>query len=195
MLEKGTSALESARRQNAAFKQVKIIPPHLTFDQGTLSLKVGKKSLVLNPLLGHSEDGIGVLVEEDRVFFAGDSFLPLPFIVDGDLEESVNTIRAIGKMGLENIIQGHGDVILRGEIDGAVRENLAYLAAVKKGVKAAQKKRDPLEYLEEIDIESCGKSRVHLGGLAGQLHKRNLRALLDQFSNGRSSSQSDADVI
>ena len=47
----------------------------------------------------------------------------------------------IGKMGLENIIQGHGsDIILRGEIDAAVRENVNYLNNIKKWVKAVSKK-------------------------------------------------------
>ena len=36
----------------------------------------------------------------------------------------------------------------------------------------------PEEYLDEITIEHCGKSRVYLGGLAQTLHERNLRALL-----------------
>jgi hypothetical protein len=38
------------------------------------------------------------------------------------------------------------------------------------------------EYLEEITIESCGKSRVHLGGLAETLHRRNLRSLHRQLN-------------
>ena len=181
MVQKGTGALEAARKQNPAYRQVKLIPPHLTFTDGTLSLKVGKKSLVLMPLEGHSKDGIGILVEEDRVLFAGDAFMPLPYIVDGDIEEIANTIKKIGKMGLENIIQGHGDIILRGEIEDAVKENLSYLSALRKAAKNALKKRDPQEYLLEVDIESCGKSRVYLSGLAADLHKRNLIVLYQQY--------------
>ena len=61
-----------------------------------------------------------MLVEEDRVLFAGDAFMPLPYVVDGDIDEIAASIKKIGRMGLENIIQGHGDIILRGEIDAAV---------------------------------------------------------------------------
>lgn len=182
LLENSSAALEAARKQNPAFKQVKLVPPQLTFDQGTLSLRAGKKTLVLSPAYGHSKDGISVLVEEDRVLFAGDAFMPLPILVDGDIEEETETIRAIGKMGLENIVQGHGDIILRGEIEDAVKENLSYLAAIKKAVRTALKKKEPLEYLESVDIESCGKSRVYLGGLAGELHRRNLRFLYRQMA-------------
>lgn len=180
--QRGPAALESARRQSTSFKQVKLVLPHLTFDQGTLSLRVGKKNLVLIPTPGHSVDGISVLVEEDRVLFAGDAFLPLPYFVDGDIDTLANSIRTIGKMGLENIIQGHGDIILRGEIDEAVRENLNYLNNLKKAVRAALKRRNPQEALEAIDIESCGKSHVYLGGLAKELHQRNVRHLFRLFS-------------
>jgi hypothetical protein len=38
-------------------------------------------------------------------------------------------------MGLENVIQGHGDIVLRGEVDSAIKENLAYLSAIRKAVR------------------------------------------------------------
>ena len=185
--ERGKPSLESASKQNTALRQVKIVLPHMTFSSGDLTLRVGKKNLILLSTLGHSEDGIAVLVEEDRVLFAGDAFMPLPYLVDGNVDDYVNSVRKIGRMGLENIIQGHGDIILRGEIDAAVKENLNYLAAVKKTVKGALRRRNADEYLEEVSIESCGKSRVYLGGLAEMLHRRNLRALYHQMSQDGSS--------
>jgi glyoxylase-like metal-dependent hydrolase (beta-lactamase superfamily II) len=180
--EHGKPSLETARKQNNTLRQVKIVLPHMTFSAGELTLRVGKKNLTILSTLGHSEDGIAVLVEEDRVLFAGDAFMPLPYVVDGDLEESATSIRKIGRMGLENIIQGHGDIILRGEIEAAVKENLNYLANLKKNVKAALRRRNPEEMLETITVESCGKSRVYLGGLAESLHQRNLRALIQRWA-------------
>ncbi len=176
----GTPSLETARKSNPALKQVKLVLPHMTFDSGELTLRVGKKNLILSSATGHSDDGIAVLVEEDRVLFAGDSFMSLPYIVDGDLDEMSASVKRIGRMGLENIIQGHGDIVLRGEIDAAVKENLNYLTNIKKSIKAIAKKKNADELLDEITVESCGKSRVHLGGLAPMLHQRNLRALLNQ---------------
>jgi cyclase len=177
MLEKGMPSLEVARKTNNLFRQVKLVLPHMTFEQGEMNLRVGKKNLILMSATGHSNDGISVLVEEDRILFAGDSFMPLPYLVDGNIDDMVASIKKIGRMGLENIVQGHGDIILRGEIDAAVKENLAYLSAIRKAVRAALKRKAPLEYLEEVGIEECGKSRVYLGGLAESLHRRNLRAL------------------
>jgi len=177
LLEKGASSLEAAKRQNPIFKQVKLTAPQITFSQGEMALRVGKKNLILFPTPGHSQDGISILIEEDRVLFAGDAFLPLPYVVDGNVEDLVATIKKIGKMGLENIVQGHGDIILRGEIDDAVKDNLSYISAIRKAVRTAARRRNPLDALAMIDIESCGKSRVFLGGLAEELHRRNLRYL------------------
>jgi glyoxylase-like metal-dependent hydrolase (beta-lactamase superfamily II) len=118
-----------------------------------------------------------VLVEEDRILFAGDAFMPLPYIVDGNIDELVTAIKKIGRMGLENIVQGHGDIVLRGEIEAAVKENLAYLSAIRKHVRIALKRKAPLEYLDEVGVDECGKSRVYLGGLAESLHRHNLRGL------------------
>ncbi len=183
--EKGIPSLEAARKQNAALRQVKIVLPHMTFENGSMTLKVGKKNLVLSPAAGHSGDGISVLVEEDRVLFAGDAFMPLPYLVDGDIDDLVASIKKIGRMGLENIIQGHGDIILRGEIDAAVKENLNYLSAIRKAVRTAARRKEPREYLEQVSIEDCGKSRVHLGGLAKALHENNLRALLQHNAQNK----------
>ncbi|HMD89065.1 MAG TPA: MBL fold metallo-hydrolase [Anaerolineaceae bacterium] len=187
MIERGQNSIDAARRQNPIFKQIKLVLPHITFDDGELSLRVGKKNLVLFSTPGHSIDGISILVEEDRVLFAGDAFLPLPYIVDGDLDELSTTIKKIGKMGLENIVQGHGDIILRGEIDEAVKENLAYLAAIRKAARNAARRKNPQDAIAMVDIESCGKSRVYLGGLAEDLHRRNLRTLLRQLMEEGSS--------
>lgn len=174
MQDKGIAALENAKKQNPIFKQTKIVLPQITINQGQLSLRVGKKNLLMFPTPGNSPDAISVLVEEDRVLFAGDTFMPIPTIIDGDIDELASSIKVIGKMGLENIIQGHGDIVLRGEIEDNVKENLNYLSCLRKGVRNALKRRNPDEALAAIDIESCGKSRVFLGGLALELHKRNV---------------------
>jgi glyoxylase-like metal-dependent hydrolase (beta-lactamase superfamily II) len=181
LIEHGKPSLENARKQNPNLRQVKIVPPHLTFSSGEMTVRVGKKNLIFSPAFGHSDDGISALVEEDRILFAGDAFMPLPYVVDGDVDAMLASIKKIGRMGLENIIQGHGDIILRGEIDAAVRENTNYLNNIKKAVKAIGRRKNAEEMLEKVTIESCGKSRVHLSGLAETLHRRNLRSIYQQM--------------
>jgi glyoxylase-like metal-dependent hydrolase (beta-lactamase superfamily II) len=178
---RGISSLEEVRKQNIQFRISKIVLPHITFNDGALSLRVGKKNLSLFPLPGHSDDNIAVLVEEDRILFTGDACMPLPYIVDGNIDDLVASLKKVSKMGLENIVQGHGDIILRGEIDGYIRENLNYLSAIRKAVRRASRRKYPLDILQEISVDSCGKSRVLIGGLAEELHDRNLRALYRQM--------------
>ena len=180
--ERGVPSLEAAKKQNPALRQVKVVLPQMTFGDGDMTLRVGKKNLILSSAFGHSDDGISVLVEEDRILFAGDSFMPIPHIVDGDVDANIASIKHVGKMGLENIVQGHGDIILRGEIDAAVKDNLNYLTAIKRSVRSISRRKNAVELLEEIRIEDCGKSRVFLGGLANTLHQSNLRALLRQMT-------------
>lgn len=179
--EKGIPSLETAHHHGSGFRSIKIILPHITIDEGQLTLRVGKKTLALFSLPGHSADNLGVLVEEDRVLFAGDTCMPLPYIVDGNIDDLTASLKKVAKLGLENIVQGHGDIILRGEIDGYVRDNLNYLSAIRKVVRRASRRKYPLDLLEEIDVEECGKSRVLIGGLAEELHRRNLVALYRQL--------------
>jgi cyclase len=178
---KGQQSLVEARKQNPTLRRVKIVLPQLTFDQSYLILRVGKKTLSMFPLPGPCADNIGILVEEDRVLFAGDAFMPLPYIVDGNIDDTIISLKKISKMGLENVVPGHGDIILRGEIDGGVKDNLAYLSALRKAVRKAARRKYPQEVLSEIGVEDCGKSRVLIGGLAEELHRRNLSALFYQL--------------
>ncbi len=174
---KGRRALQQAKDQSRELAGVRIKLPDVVFEQGTLCLKVGKRTLELIPLPGHSCDGIGVLFIEERILFSGDVMMPIPYLVDGDYEVMVESLKRIPRMRLENLVQGHGDVILRGEVSLAVKENLKYLSAVHKHARMALRRRDPEGYLNSIDVENCGKSRILLNGLAEELHRRNLFAM------------------
>jgi cyclase len=179
--QNGRVGIEEARRNNLAFRNVKVVLPQVTFQDGQMILRIGKKTLLLVSLPGHSDDNISVLVEEDRVLFAGDAAMPIPYIVDGNVEDMAMSLKRISKMGLENVVQGHGDIVLRGEVDNFIKEGLNYLSNIRKVVRKASRRKYPLEIMEEATVETCGKSRVLIGGLAPELHRRNLRALYRQM--------------
>lgn len=178
---RGRASLEEARKHGTTFRQSRIILPHLTFAEGSLSLRVGKKTLSMIFLPGHSPDNLGVIVEEDRVLFAGDVLMPIPYIVDGNADEMVLSLKQISLIGFENVVQGHGDIVLRGEVEYSVKDNLAYLSAIRRAVRKAGRRKYPWDLLEDVGVEECGKSRVLLGGLAEELHSRNLYALYEQL--------------
>jgi hypothetical protein len=90
------------------------------------------------------------------------------------------SLQTIPGMGLENVVQGHGELVLRGEIDDAVRSNVRYLESARKKAEQLVKRGKPRQAAREIDIESCGKSRIPLNGLVTQLHAANMVALYDR---------------
>jgi glyoxylase-like metal-dependent hydrolase (beta-lactamase superfamily II) len=170
--------LSEAQSANRGLRDVRIVLPDIVVGEEQVSLRVGRKTLELVPLPGHSPDGLGVLLIEDRVLFSGDAMMPLPSLVDGEIETSAASLRKIPRMKLENLVQGHGEVILRGEILNAVRSNLAYLAALDRYVHRQRRRKSPSPVADEPDVEAFGKSRILMNGLADELHRRNLQALL-----------------
>ncbi len=178
---RGREALKVSRESNSELKEAGVRLPNVTFEEGSATVRVGKRSLQLVPLPGHSADGIGVLVVEDRVLFSGDVMMPVPYLADGDYDQMVASLKSIPKMKLENLVQGHGESVLRGEVSTTVRSNLIYLAAVRRHVRTAARRKNSIGYLENVGIEDCGKSRILLNGLAEDLHRRNLTALYEKW--------------
>jgi glyoxylase-like metal-dependent hydrolase (beta-lactamase superfamily II) len=178
---RGRASLEEAKKRGTTFRQGRIVLPQLTFSEGSMNLRIGKKTLTMVSFPGHSPDNIGVIIEEDRVLFAGDVLMPIPYIVDGDADVMVLSLKEIGNMGFENVVQGHGDIVLRGEVEISIKDNLAYLSAIRRAVRKAARRKYPWDLLEDIGVEECGKSRVLIGGLAEDLHSRNLYALFKQL--------------
>ena len=85
------------------------------------------------------------------------------------------SLRDVEVAGLENVVQGHGEVLLRGEIRGTISSSLKYLDCVERAVDTAIANATPVEVLlKETTIEQCGKSRIPLNGVVQQLHRANL---------------------
>ncbi len=178
----GRSGLERAQAEASELAAVKIVLPTILLDKAPIYLHLGKKTLQLFPTPGHTADSISVLFKEDRILFAGDMMMPVPYIVDGDPDDMVRSLQALPSMGLENVVQGHGEVILRGEIDEAVKSAVRYLDTARKKVDQAVKKRKPRESLREISIEACGKPRIALSGAVTRLYTANLLSLYDRLT-------------
>jgi glyoxylase-like metal-dependent hydrolase (beta-lactamase superfamily II) len=176
----GRQSLARAKEQSPDLAEVEIVLPDILLETGSLYLHLGKKTVQVLATPGNTADGVSVLLKEDRILFAGDMMMPLPFIVDGDFEQMVSSLQLIPTLGLENVVQGHGELVLRGEIDDAVRSNVRYLESARKKVEQLIRRGKPREAVREIDIESCGKSRIPLNGLVTQLHTANLFALYDR---------------
>ncbi len=180
----GKSDLAEAKAHFPELAEVRLRLPNIVFEEGELALHLGNKTMRLMHMPGHTADSIAIYVEEDKVLFAGDAVMPLPYIVGGDLRKAVESLRAIGRMSLESIVQGHGEILLRGEIGPTIESNILYLETIYEKVRKKVAAGAPWREVERIDIESCGKSRIPLGGLVRELHRANLRFLYDSLQRG-----------
>jgi glyoxylase-like metal-dependent hydrolase (beta-lactamase superfamily II) len=187
ILEKhGNRLLEDDRVQNPELSEVRICLPETVFDRGTLTLHVGKKTLVLMHTPGNTDDGISAYAKEDKVLFAGDLIMPVPYIVNGDHQVMRESLKTIGELPLNNIVQGHGDVLLRGEISEAIETSIQYLDTIEQEVQRRIDRGIPKSNLRRLSIERCHKSRIPLNGLAEELHQANLSHLYDLLQDAAS---------
>lgn len=180
MLTSGARNLAEAKREQPELNEVELRPPNIVFEHDAF-VHLGGRSLYLTPLPGHTEDSIGVMIEGDRILFSGDAVLPVPHIVWGDADETARSLRAVRALKPESVIQGHGDLLLKGELVEEIESSIHYLDCVTAKVRELAQQQAPRSMLLEIDIESCGKSRVPLDGLVQFLHRDNLLSLYNKY--------------
>lgn len=176
LLKYGEQNLAQAKNQTPELSNVQLRLPDITFDN-MLILRLGGKTITLRHSPGHSPDVITVRVKEDKVLFASDTIMPVPymdFMVGGNIDDLRRSLRGIEISGLENVIQGHGEVLLRGEIRNTITSSLKYLDCIEQSVDSAIRNKTPLETLLNASIEQCGRSRIPLNGMVQRLHRANL---------------------
>jgi cyclase len=184
----GLAALDDAKAEVPMLEEVVLHLPDITFEEGEIALSLGDRLMRLIHAPGHTEDSVMVYVEDERVLFAADTMMPVPSIVDGDIEMLRESLQKVAALPVENMVQGHGEVILRGEVKSMVEISLAYLDSIEKLVARALKKDkrggkgEGWEALARNSIESCGLSRIPLNGMVQQIHVANLLALYERRS-------------
>jgi glyoxylase-like metal-dependent hydrolase (beta-lactamase superfamily II) len=172
MLRWGTQSLEDAKQATPQLAEVQLRVPDVTFEH-EMSIYLGGVTVDLLYLPGHTVDGIGAFVRGERILFSGDALMPLPSFIWGDREQLVDSMQRIKAMELEHIVQGHGDVLLRGEIPEIIDQGLSYLDVIYQRVKKRFEAKGTERDLEKITIEKCGISPIAIEG-ARQLHHANL---------------------
>lgn len=176
---RGRHSLRQMKKAAPEFESVRLVLPDITFED-QMTLKIGATSFLLRESPGHSPDSIICLLEEEEVLFAADTVMPIPYFVDGSFSASVKSLSSLLESEYENIVQGHGDIILRGEAPGKIASDLEYLRRIDEAVKAGLDKGQK-DIENQVSLAHCGKSHVLLNGAVEQLHRHNVRALLDQY--------------
>lgn len=175
---RGRDGLQHLQESSPDFAAVRLVLPDIVFDD-ELTLCLGDTTIAMWSSPGHSPDSIVCLVEEEDILFAADTVMPVPYFVDGNPQDFQRSLRRLRNASYENIVQGHGDIILRGEAEEKLDSDLAYLDALERAV-AGSIGIDAAEAEERIRAEDCGKSPVLLNGLVRDLHRQNVRAMMER---------------
>jgi glyoxylase-like metal-dependent hydrolase (beta-lactamase superfamily II) len=177
----GQASLTRAKRHNPALAEVNLRLPDITF-QAEMHVHLGHRHLQLLHTPGHTADGISVLETNERVWVAGDLVMPVPHIVSGNMQQFRSSLLKMQNAEPDFVVQGHGGVLLRGEVSEVVDGHVQYLDAITERVSALVSAGKPPKALQQIDIESCGLSRIPLDGAVVKLHMDNLIELYKQMA-------------
>lgn len=177
----GQASLTRAKRHNPALAEVTLRLPDMTF-QSEMHLHLGHRHLQLLHTPGHTADGISIFETNERVWVAGDLVMPVPHIVSGNMQQFRASLLRMQNAEPDFVVQGHGGVLLRGEVSEVVEGHLQYLDAITERVSALVAAGKPPKALQQIDIESCGLSRIPLDGAVVKLHLDNLIELYKQMA-------------
>lgn len=151
-----------------------IVPPNMTpGDDGTLRIDLGGRELIVTAHpTAHTDSDLSVLDTKSHTLFTGDLLFRhhVP-VIDG----SINGWIAVLESWLRNaspalVVPGHGPV--SETVEEAFRPNLAYLRAVRKDVRAAVARGDPIEQAQTEAAEEATSGWE----LADQYHQRNVAA-------------------
>ncbi len=182
LLEIGEDSLAEARRNDPIFDDVVLRIPNVTFDTGEMLLRAGKKTFRMFALPGHTADNIGIFYEEEEVLITGDAVMAIPIIADGNWGQQMATLKLIKELSPDTLIQGHGEVILRGEVHTVLDRYIVYLnCAREKAQIALDEGWDPKE-IRNIPLEDCGLERVPLGIASHQLHIANILSVYRELA-------------
>ncbi len=174
---RGRESLENAKRTSPELRDIEIVLPTQTFSSGRFEYRFGNKTLEMWLTPGHSSDSISCLIREDRILLSADTVLPVPYFIDGNYDELMTSLLSLRGDSYEHIVQGHGDIVLRGEVEEKITSDIEYLERLRDAVDKALLSQNPQAALDNIDIESCGKSRILLNGTAPRLHRLNVATL------------------
>jgi cyclase len=179
LITRGRESLKRMQATSPEFASVDLVLPNIVFDD-EITLTVGNQNFLLWSSPGHSPDSIACLVEDANVLFAADTVMPIPYFVDGDFDDFEKSLERLRNRPFENIVQGHGEVVLRGEVIEKIESDLTYLKVLESKVEKALS--DNIENIgDHIPIEDCGKSHILLNGAVRQLHQQNVITLANQL--------------
>ena len=186
LIQFGRKALEEARRHTNELLRVEIRLPKIIFNEGSV-IRLGDKTVHIIHAPGPGPDVCVVHVREEKVLFASDLMMPVPVIASplADIEKFKQSLHSLHEFNLETIVQGHGDILLRGEVTPSIEESIKYLNDIEVLVDHLLSEGATRRELLSNDIEKFGRNRIPLGGLVQNFHQANLVFLWEKAKAAR----------
>jgi glyoxylase-like metal-dependent hydrolase (beta-lactamase superfamily II) len=177
----GQRGLEEGKENTPELRSVQIRLPRIVFNEG-LVIRLGGKTIHLIHSPGPSPECCAVHIREDKVLFASDLMMPVPLISTpfSDIVAFRQSLVNLHDYNLECIVQGHGDILLRGEVSSSIDSSIQYLDDIQRLVDELIADGATKHDLLLHDIEQFGRSRIPLGGLVQQFHSNNLLHLWEK---------------
>ncbi len=174
-------ALAQAKEHTPELREVKIRLPKLVFNEGML-VRLGGKTIHVFNAPGPSPEVSCVHAREEKVLFASDLMMPVPLISGpfSDIDIYKRSLYNLYDYNLESIVQGHGDILLRGEVTSSIHASIQYLDDIQATVDRLMAEGATKHDLLQCDIEQFGRSRIPLGGVVQQFHASNLLYLWER---------------
>jgi len=181
LVDYGYNALAEAKEHTPELRTVDIRLPKLIFSEGMV-IRLGDKTVHLIHSPGPSPEVCAVHVREDKVLFASDLMMPVPLIANplSDIEAFKRSLLNLHDYNLECIVQGHGDILLRGEVTTSIDASVKYLDDIQQLVETLIAEGGTKHDLLQHDVERFDRSRIPLGGLVQQFHANNLLYLWEK---------------
>jgi len=181
LVDYGYNALAEAKEHTPELRTVEIRLPKLIFSEGMV-IRLGDKTVHLIHSPGPSPEVCAVHVREDKVLFASDLMMPVPLIANplSDIEAFKRSLLNLHDYNLECIVQGHGDILLRGEVTTSIDASVKYLDDIQQLVETLIAEGGTKHDLLQHDVERFDRSRIPLGGLVQQFHANNLLYLWEK---------------
>ncbi len=189
----GRRALEEARGHTNELLKVEIRLPKIVFNEGSV-IRLGDKTVHIMHAPGPGPDVCVVHIREEKVLFASDLMMPVPVIATpfADIEKFKQSLHSLHEFNLETIVQGHGDILLRGEVTPSIEDSIQYLDDIQSLVDRLIAEGASKRELLSNDIEKFGRTRIPLGGLVQSFHQANLLFLWEKALAGHGSARKTA---
>ena len=193
--EHAYDALEEAQDHTPQLREVEIRLPKIVFNEGML-VRLGGKTIHVFNTPGPSPEVCSVHVREEKVLFASDLIMAVPLISGpfSDIPAYKQSLSHLHEHNLECIVQGHGEVLLRGEITSSIDSSAQYLDDIQATVDRLMAEGATKHDLLRSDVEDFGRSRIPLGGAIQQFHQSNLLYLWERAREAKKQAHRDLQV-